>query len=264
MAGNVHDTLPAVGRTSELRMSIPPPPHHPNPVVVRCRGLTKAYGTGDARTPALRGIDLDIHHGELLMLVGPSGSGKTTLVSVIAGMLDQDAGECLVLDRDLQQCRTDERARFRGRSIGFVFQSFNLLPSLSLAENVAVPLLIQGMVRKAAIAKAQDALDAVGLGNRTHALPTQISGGQQQRVAIARALVHEPALIVCDEPTSNLDHTTGHQVMALLKQQAKGPGRALVVVTHDNRIFEFADRIAHLDDGQIVDIDGLTPPGASR
>lgn len=248
-------------------MPITPPPHHPaklNPVAVRCRGLTKAYGTGDARTPALRGIDLDIHHGELFMLVGPSGSGKTTLLSIIAGMLEQDAGECLVLDHDLQQCRADERAHFRGRSIGFVFQSFNLLPSLTLAENVAVPLLIQGMVRKDAIGKAQDALNAVGLGNRTHALPTQISGGQQQRVAIARALVHEPALIVCDEPTSNLDHSTGHQVMALLKQHAKGPGRALIVVTHDNRIFEFADRIAHLDDGQIVDISDLTPPGASQ
>jgi len=248
-------------------MSITPPPEHPaksNPIAVRCRGLTKAYGTGDTRTPALRGIDLDIHYGELLMLVGPSGSGKTTLLSVIAGMLDQDAGQCLVLDHDLQQCRADERARFRGRSIGFVFQSFNLLPSLTLAENVAVPLLIQGMVRKAAMAKAQDALNAVGLGDRSHVLPTQISGGQQQRVAIARALVHEPELIICDEPTSNLDHSTGHHVMALLKQQAQAPGRALIVVTHDNRIFEFADRIAHLDDGQIVDISGMTPPGATQ
>ena len=246
-------------------MSITPPQHHPaesNPVTVRCRGLTKAYGTGDTRTPALRGIDLDIHHGELLMLVGPSGSGKTTLLSVMAGMLDQDAGECLVLDHNLQQCGADERARFRGRSIGFVFQSFNLLPSLTLAENVAVPLLIQGVVRKAAIARAQDVLNDVGLGERTHVLPTRISGGQQQRVAIARALVHEPALIICDEPTSNLDHSTGHHVMALLKQQAQAPGRALVVVTHDNRIHEFADRIAHLDDGRIVDISGMTPPGA--
>lgn len=235
-----------------------------NSVAVRCRGLTKAYGTGDARTPALRGIDLDIHHSELLMLVGPSGSGKTTLLSVIAGLLDQDAGQCLVLDHDLRQCRTDERARFRGRSIGFVFQAFNLLPSLTLAENVAVPLLIQGVVRKAAMAKAQDVLNAVGLGDRAHVLPTRISGGQQQRVAIARALVHEPELIVCDEPTSNLDHSTGHHVMALLKQKAQAPGRALIVVTHDNRIFEFADRIVRLDDGRVVDISSSAPPGASQ
>lgn len=256
-----------MGSPPDLRMSAIPPQHHPagsNPVAVRCRGLEKTYGTGDALTPALRGIDLDIHHGELLMLVGPSGSGKTTLLSVIAGMLDQDAGECLVLGHDLQQCRADERARFRGQSIGFVFQSFNLLPSLTLAENVAVPLLIKGAVRKGAITKAQDVLNAVGLGDRTHVLPTKISGGQQQRVAIARALVHEPALIICDEPTSNLDHSTGHHVMALLKQQAQAPGRALIVVTHDNRIFEFADRIAHLDDGRIVDISGSTPTGAAK
>jgi putative ABC transport system ATP-binding protein len=233
----------------------------PNHVAVHCRGLTKAYGTGDARTPALQGIDLDIHDGELLMLVGPSGSGKTTLLSIIAGILDQDAGQCVVLDHDFQQLRADERARLRGQSIGFVFQAFNLLPALTLAENVAVPLLIQGVPRKEAVAKAQGVLEAVGLGGRVNAMPTQLSGGQQQRVAIARALVHEPRLIVCDEPTSALDHATGHHVMELLKQQARAPGRALIVVTHDSRIFEFADRIVHLDDGQIVGISGPATQG---
>ncbi len=239
-------------------------PMQPNHVAVQCRGLTKAYGTGDASTPALQGIDLDIRYGELLMLVGPSGSGKTTLLSIIAGILDQDAGQCVALDHDFQQLRADERARLRGQSIGFVFQAFNLLPALTLAENVAVPLLIQGVPRRQAVAKAQSVLDAVGLGGRVNAIPTQLSGGQQQRVAIARALVHEPRLIVCDEPTSALDHATGHHVMELLKQHARAPGRALIVVTHDSRIFEFADRIVHLDDGQIVGISGPAAQGQGQ
>lgn len=225
-------------------------------IAVVCRGLMKSYGTGDAQTLALRGVDLDIRYGELLMLVGPSGSGKTTLLSIIAGILDQDAGQCAVLDQNFQHMGATERARFRGLSIGFVFQAFNLLPSLTVAENVAVPLLINGMARKDAAARARDMLDSFGLGGRAEALPTQLSGGQQQRVAIARALVHEPKLIVCDEPTSNLDHTAGHHAMELLRREAQAPDRALVVVTHDARIFEFADRIAHMDDGRIVEVSG--------
>lgn len=227
-------------------------------IAVSCRGLMKSYGMSDARTLALRGVDLDIRYGELLMLVGPSGSGKTTLLSIIAGILDQDAGQCVALGHDFQRMNTNERARFRGRSIGFVFQTFNLLPSLSVAENVAVPLLIQGMARKDAAVRARGMLDSVGLGGRADALPTQLSGGQQQRVAVVRALVHQPKLIVCDEPTSNLDHATGHHLMELLRREAQAPDRALVVVTHDARIFEFADRIAHMDDGKIVEVRGRT------
>lgn len=227
-------------------------------VAVHCRGLTKSYGTGDTQVHALRGIDLDIYYGQLLMLVGPSGSGKTTLISIIAGILDRDGGQCLVLDKDLQPMDPAERAHFRGVSIGLVFQTFNLLPSLTAAENVAIPLLINGMSRKNATARARDALDAVGLGGRTDALPPRLSGGQQQRVAVARALVHEPALIICDEPTSNLDHATGRHVMEILRRNAQAPDRALVVVTHDARIFEFADRIAHLDDGVVIKVSGGT------
>jgi putative ABC transport system ATP-binding protein len=221
---------------------------------VRCRAVTKKYGAGDASVMALRGIDLDVRHGELLMVVGPSGCGKTTLISVIAGILDQDSGQCEVLGRDLKQMDKSERARFRGLSIGFIFQLFNLLPALSAVENVSVPLLINGMARKNAEARAQEVLEAVSLGSRLDALPGKLSGGQQQRVAIARALVHGPKLIVCDEPTSNLDHETGHSIMKLLRDAAKSPERALIVVTHDPRIFEFADRIAHMDDGKIIDI----------
>jgi len=203
---------------------------------------------------ALRGVDLDVHAGELLMVVGPSGCGKTTLVSVIAGILDQDSGGCEVLGHELKAMGRNEKTRFRGQSIGFVFQLFNLLPALTAVENVSVPLLINGASRAEAEVRAKDALHAVNLGHRLDALPTKLSGGEQQRVAIARALAHNPKLIVCDEPTSNLDHAVGHSVMELLRGIAKGPDRALIVVTHDPRIFEFADRIARMDDGKIVEV----------
>lgn len=219
---------------------------------VRCRGLTKSYGSGDGKVMALRGVDLDVHCGELLMLVGPSGSGKTTLISVISGILNQDSGGCEVLGRDFRGMGRTELTHFRGASIGFVFQLFNLLPALSAVENVSIPLLINGVTRKDAEARAKEALNAVQLPTRLSSLPGQLSGGQQQRVAIARALVHNPKLIVCDEPTSNLDHETGHSTMQVLRGIARTPNRAVIVVTHDPRIFEFADRIAHMDDGKIV------------
>jgi putative ABC transport system ATP-binding protein len=221
---------------------------------IHCRGLIKTYGVGDAQVQALRGVDLDVCLGDLLMLVGPSGCGKTTLISIFAGILDQDEGECFVLGRDFQQMTQDERAHFRGTSIGFVFQNFNLLPSLTVAENVALPLLINGMARKAAVSRARAILESVGLERRADAVATQLSGGQKQRVAIARALIHEPKLIICDEPTSNLDHAAGHQVMNILRQVARASERAVLVVTHDSRIFEFADRIAHMDDGTIINV----------
>jgi putative ABC transport system ATP-binding protein len=222
-------------------------------IAVRCTGVTKTYGTGNARVIALRGIELDVHTGELLMLVGPSGCGKTTLISVIAGILDQDEGSCVIFEQDWQQMSLYAKTRYRGHHIGFVFQAFNLLPTLTAAENVAIPLLINGGGRREALRRAQEVLAQVGLGERADAVPAQLSGGQQQRVAIARALVHDPKLIVCDEPTSALDHETGHQVMALLRN-ATGKDRALIVVTHDARIFEFADRIAKMDDGRIEKI----------
>jgi putative ABC transport system ATP-binding protein len=223
-------------------------------IAVRCRGLTKTYGTGDASVRALRGVDLDVHRGELLMVVGPSGCGKTTLISVIAAILDQDSGMCEVLSRDLKNMGQKDRTQFRGESIGYVFQMFNLLPALSAVENVSVPLLLNGAPRRQAERRAEETLEAVGLGARRDALPAQLSGGQQQRVAIARALVHNPRLIVCDEPTSNLDHVAGHSMMELLRSAARTPNRALIVVTHDPRIFEFADRIARMDDGKIIEI----------
>jgi putative ABC transport system ATP-binding protein len=147
-----------------------------------------------------------------------------------------------------------ERVRFRGDNIGFVFQAFNLLPTLTAAENVAIPLLIKGLPRREAVGRAMEMLQKVGIGDRGKSLPSELSGGQQQRVAIARSMVHSPKLIVCDEPTSALDHQTGHKVMELFRDVAMGEGRALIIVTHDQRIFEFADRIAKMDDGRIVEV----------
>jgi putative ABC transport system ATP-binding protein len=223
-------------------------------IAVYCRGVTKTYGIGDARVMALRGIDFEVRRGELLLLVGPSGCGKTTLISIIAAILDQDSGKCEVLGHDLGEMGQRERAHFRGVSIGFVFQIFNLLAALTALENVTIPLLINGAPQSQAETRAREALEAVGLGARLDALPAHLSGGQQQRVAIARALVHDPKLIVCDEPTSNLDHETGRSMMEVLRGVARSPNRALIVVTHDTRIFDFADRIARMDDGKIVEV----------
>jgi putative ABC transport system ATP-binding protein len=223
-------------------------------IAVRCRGITKTYGAGTSKVTALRGIDLDVTTDELLMLVGPSGCGKTTLISVIAGILDQNDGECIVFGNDFKNMSQSQKTRKRGELIGFVFQAFNLLPTLTATENVAIPLLLNGVRRPEAMDRAYDMLKRVGLEERTKSMPSQMSGGQQQRVAIARALVHQPRLIVCDEPTSALDHETGHRVMELLRDVALGENRALVIVTHDARIFSFADRIAKMDDGHITKV----------
>jgi putative ABC transport system ATP-binding protein len=233
-----------------------------NRTAVSCHGVTKTYGQGNAAVQALRGVDLEVGMGELLMLVGPSGCGKTTLVSVLAGLLQRDGGECSVLEHDYEQMSPNETARFRGRNIGFVFQTFQLIPALTAAENVATPLLINGVKWAAALARAGAALRTVGFDDRrTQALPTDLSGGQQQRVAIARAMVHDPRMIVCDEPTSALDSESGHTVMSLMRQLALGEDRVLVVVTHDARIFEFADRIARMEDGRITEIEDTRSRG---
>jgi putative ABC transport system ATP-binding protein len=224
-------------------------------VAVACRGVTKVFGTGEARVEALRGVELDVALGQMTMLVGPSGCGKTTLLSVIAGLLDRTAGEIHVLGVDTAMLSGAQRIEFRRRNVGFVFQQYNLLPALTAAENAAVPLLVGGMARRRAVEQAAELLDGLGLADRSHALPAELSGGQQQRVAFARALIHAPRLIVCDEPTAALDADTGKRVMEALTQVAVRPDRAVIVVTHDNRIFGFADRIAHMEDGRIVQVE---------
>jgi putative ABC transport system ATP-binding protein len=227
-----------------------------------CNSVSKSYRTEKTVTPALRGIDLEVKVGELFMLVGPSGCGKTTLISVMAGILTHDAGDCLVFGNDLKKMSEAERTKYRGGTLGFVFQSYNLIPSLTAVENVSIPLLLNGYSRKEALQRAEEVLVQVGLGARYRNLPTELSGGQQQRVAIARALAHHPRLIVCDEPTSALDHQTGMEVMELFRETALKEQRTLVIVTHDARIFEFADRIAVMDDGLITEIRSPTnhPP----
>jgi len=220
-------------------------------VAVRVRGVTKDFGAAGALTRALRGVDLDVPYGELLMLVGPSGCGKTTLVSIIAGTLEPGAGDVTVLGHDLARMNNGRKVRFRRENVGFIFQSFNLLPALTAAENAAVPLLIAGWRRPHAVEAAAEVLTELGLGDRLSNLPSELSGGQQQRVAIARALVHAPRLLVCDEPTSALDAENGRITMELIERVAVQPDRAVIVVTHDPRIYSFADRIASMEDGQI-------------
>jgi putative ABC transport system ATP-binding protein len=219
---------------------------------VLCSGLTKDFGTGDARIKVLRGVDFEAPYGEMTLLVGPSGCGKTTLLCVMAGLLNKTDGHIEVLGTDVEKLGGSESVMFRRKNLGFVFQQYNLLPALTAAENAAVPLLAAGEKRSAAVEKAAAMLDQLGMGERIHAMPNQLSGGQQQRVAIARALVHEPSLLVCDEPTAALDAETGHTVMDLLRRAAVRPGRAVVVVTHDSRVFSFGDRIAHMNDGRIT------------
>lgn len=221
-------------------------------LVVSCRGVTRDFPQGRGVVRALRGIDLDVHRGEMTLLVGPSGCGKTTLLSVVAGILEPTAGQVIVLGQDLGRMSNGEKTRFRQKSIGFVFQQYNLLPSLTATENAAVPLIIAGWTRRRAFAHAEEVLQRLGLGERADALPAELSGGQQQRVAIARALVHEPRLIVCDEPTSALDAASGHNIMELLRAIAVQSDRAVVVVTHDPRVYPFADRIAEMEDGHVL------------
>lgn len=222
--------------------------------IISCRGLRKTYHTGESDTLALRQIDLNVRKGELLMLVGPSGCGKTTLISIVAAILNHDEGECRVLGENLGQLSDREKTAFRRENIGFVFQSFNLIPTLSTAENVAVPLLIRGVPYGKALHTAEEVLVRVGLQEKRKELPQNLSGGQQQRVAVARALVHHPKLIVCDEPTSALDRDTGQHIIELFREVALTEGRTLLIVTHDSRIYRFADRIAQMNDGVIEQV----------
>lgn len=222
-----------------------------NPTAVRLTRVDKAFGEGDSRTRVLKHTDFDARLGELLMLVGPSGCGKTTLLSILAGTLHADAGEINVLGYPLHTMRSGAVTRFRSNHLGFIFQQFNLIPTLTVAENVSIPLLIQGVSSSKAEKRARAMLEQVGIPEKAAQLPNKLSGGQQQRVAIARALVHEPPLILCDEPTSALDSENGLRVMELLRHVARQPDRTVIVVTHDPRIYHFADRMADMEDGRI-------------
>ncbi len=224
-----------------------------NKVVVDVRGVEKHFGDGPDRIHVLKQVCLQAYSGEILMLVGPSGCGKTTLLSAIAGTLRVESGEIEVFKSPLHRMSGGALTRFRAAHIGFIFQQFNLIPTLSVAENVGIPLLIQGVSNGEVRKRSRAALDAVGLADRWKERPNKLSGGQQQRVAIARALVHEPPLVICDEPTAALDAQNGEIVLELFRNVARSPDRAVIIVTHDNRIFSYADRIARMDDGEIVE-----------
>lgn len=189
-----------------------------------------------------------------MMLVGPSGCGKTTLLSAIAGTLKVESGTIKVFGNPLEKMSGGALTRFRAKNIGFIFQQFNLIPTLSVAENVSVPLLIQGFSNRYAIKRSREILEKVGLGDRWKERPNKLSGGQQQRVAIARALIHEPPLVICDEPTAALDAHNGEIVLDLFREVARSVNRAVIIVTHDNRILSYADRIARMDDGEIIEV----------
>jgi putative ABC transport system ATP-binding protein len=219
---------------------------------ISVRAVVKDFGKGDTRVRALHGVDLDVMPGELTFLVGESGSGKTTLISIVAGILYPSEGSVCVFGTEIYELGGNALVRFRLSNIGFIFQQYNLIPTLTAAENAAVPLVAAGIAKAAAIAKGAATLEALNIGQLADRLPRQLSGGQQQRVAIARALVHDPRLIVCDEPTAALDAGSGRRVMDLLRAVAIQPDRAVIIVTHDNRIFDLADRIIEIEDGRIV------------
>lgn len=232
--------------------------HHTSSAVV-CHSVRKSFGQAEGAIEVLRGVDFEAVQGKLTFLVGPSGCGKTTLISVIAGLLDRTSGKVELFGQDMEALTLRERTLFRRKNLGFVYQQFNLLPALTAAENVAVPLLVAGEPRGPALDRAKELLVKLGLEHRVDAVPSKLSGGQQQRVTLARALIHEPRLIICDEPTAALDHASGIAVMELLAENAVHPGRAVIVVTHDNRVFDYADAIAHMDDGRIVKTESKLP-----
>jgi putative ABC transport system ATP-binding protein len=231
-----------------------PDPDPSSRIVVDVRALEKSFGEGPNRIHVLKQVSLQANTGEIMMLVGPSGCGKTTLLSAIAGTLKVESGTIHVFGSPLEKMSNSALTDFRAKNIGFIFQQFNLIPTLSVAENVSVPLLIQGYSSRFAIKRAREILEKVGLGDRWKERPNKLSGGQQQRVAIARALIHEPRLVICDEPTAALDAHNGEIVLDLFREVARSADRAVIIVTHDNRILSYADRIARMDDGEIIEV----------
>ena len=221
--------------------------------LVSARDIVMAFPMQDSPPlQVLHGVSLDLQENQLTMLVGPSGCGKTTLLSILAGILSPTAGEVEIAGERLFALSDREKVRLRRRAIGFIFQQYNLLPALTAAENAAMPLVAAGMALPRAATVARDVLASIGMEGQTEKRPSQLSGGQQQRVAIARALVHSPRLVVCDEPTAALDAATGRTVLDILSRHARQPGRAVLVVTHDNRIYSYADRIVAMEDGRIT------------
>jgi putative ABC transport system ATP-binding protein len=213
--------------------------------------LTKTFGEGDAKMTAVNRVGLVAHFGEMLFIVGPSGSGKTTLLSMISGILRPDAGKVIVKGTDIWTLTADQLADFRLNTVGFVFQDYHLFPRLTTAENVAIPLILKQRNWDESITEAEKFLAIVGLKSKSEILPVKLSGGEQQRVAIARAVVSSPEILILDEPTASLDGDTGRMIIAFVKEKILNQSRCILIVTHDARINEYADRILHMEDGRI-------------
>ncbi|WP_455057060.1 ABC transporter ATP-binding protein [Jutongia sp.] len=223
--------------------------------VIRVKDLYKVYRVGDSKVKALNGVDFTIQKGEFCSIVGTSGSGKSTLLNMLAGLEKPTKGQIVIAGEHIEKKSENQLVRFRREHIGFIFQSFNLLPALSAVENVALPLTFQGMDKAKRLEKAAQVLDLVGLSKHKDHKPTQMSGGQQQRVGIARALVVNPQIIFADEPTGNLDSHTSAEVMELIRRIIHEQNQTLVMVTHDDHLAGFADRIFRISDGKIVSIE---------
>jgi putative ABC transport system ATP-binding protein len=224
-------------------------------LAMRATELVKWFGEGDARTVAVRGISFDAWFGEMLYIEGPSGSGKTTLLSLISGILRPNSGTVLVDDRDIWNMTSDQIAEFRLNKVGFVFQDYHLFPRLTTVENVAIPLILKKRDWNESISEAMEYLEIVGIKNRAHLPPVKLSGGEQQRVAIARAIASRPDILIFDEPTASLDGDTGRRIVDFVKKNILNDKRCIIIVTHDSRIFEYADRIMKMEDGRITAVE---------
>lgn len=232
-------------------------------ITIECNHIAKHFQEGAGRVDILKDITFSASENELIMLMGPSGSGKTTLLSILGGLLTPSSGTCSLLGKDINALSEDERTLFRGKNIGFLFQQFNLVPTLNAIENTALPLLIAGMDRGEAGKKAEEYLARFGLDSQRYRIPAELSGGEQQRIALARACIHQPRIILCDEPTSFLDRARGNQIMQLLVESKNILQSTIIVVTHDPRILPFADRILELEDGMLIqrvraEVDGMS------
>jgi putative ABC transport system ATP-binding protein len=222
---------------------------------IKAVGLNKWFGEGEARTQAVRDVSFEVNFGEMLYVVGPSGSGKTTMLSIISGILRPNSGSVMVEDTDIWNIGNDQLAEFRLHKIGFVFQDYHLFPRLTTIENVAIPLILQHRPWDEAIAEAAKDLEIVGLKARAQLPPVKLSGGEQQRVAIARAIVSRPDILILDEPTASLDGDTGRNIVQFVREHMLSPERCILIVTHDSRIYEFADRIMRMEDGKLAGFD---------
>lgn len=225
-------------------------------MIISANNLVKWFGEKDNPTYAVRNVSFDVDYGEMLYIIGPSGSGKTTLLSIISGILRPNEGQVTVKSQDIWHLSDDDRADFRLNSLGFVFQDFHLFSKLTSMENVAIPLILQKKSWELSLQKAAKALEIVGLAKRADLPPYKLSIGEQQRVAIARAIITQPDLLIFDEPTASLDGETGKKIIAFIKEHILNERRAIIIVTHDNRIYNFATRIIRMEDGKIVNMTG--------